>query len=434
MTIAKKIALLLVLFLSVPLLYSQQKFALVIGNGNYTGISRLSNPVNDANDMEAALQELGFTVDKVLDGSLTEIENAVMILKNRLSMSSDSYGFLFYAGHGVQSNGVNYLIPVNANIPSENYLRERAVSVQAMMDELNDAGNTLNIVVLDACRDNPFGWARSGSRGLTVLSNQPTNSIIVYATSAGATAADGTGRNGLFTEHLLTNLKTPGLEVSEVFRLTGAAVSQASGRQQIPAIYNQFYGTAYFGSRPAPSPTPAPAAITPQPTPAPVVQWGPVINPNARWYSWGESGATARFNIARGFIEGRERDVLNIDLHYPVANAPNAFSHVAVIYSPVMNLLQAGSGLRFKVLGDGNTWRVILRTEDANKNMTGYYATITTRKDRIVEFEIPYTRFAYMYGRQVRFDKSRINQLAFERPGDDRTSSTLNIFDFEIIP
>ena len=230
---------------------AQYKYALVIGNGNYTGISRLNNPVNDANDMEAALRELGFSVEKVLDGSLTEMENAVMILKNKLSAARDSYGFLFYAGHGVQSGGVNYLIPVGANIPSESYLRERAVPVQAMLDELNDAGNELNIIVLDACRDNPFGWARSSSsRGLTVLSSQPADSIIVYATSAGSTAADGTGRNGLFTENLLANIKTPGLEISEVFRLTGAAVSEASGRQQNPAMYSQFFGTAYLGGQP----------------------------------------------------------------------------------------------------------------------------------------------------------------------------------------
>ena len=103
----KKITLLTIFILTVPLLYSQQKYALVIGNGNYSGISSLSNPVNDANDMEAALKELGFSVDKVLDGSLEQMENAVITLKNRLSASSDSYGFLFYAGHGIQSNGVD---------------------------------------------------------------------------------------------------------------------------------------------------------------------------------------------------------------------------------------------------------------------------------------------------------------------------------------
>jgi hypothetical protein len=247
----KKFFALLLLSLSASL-PAQQKYALVIGNGSYANLSRLANPANDANDMAAALAGLGFTVDKVLDGSLNDMENAIMRLKNRLSVSKNSYGFLFYAGHGVQSGGVNYLIPATASIPGENYLRERAVSVQAMMSELNDAGNELNVVVLDACRDNPFGWARSGSRGLSVLSNQPADSIIVYATSAGATASDGKSRNGLFTGCLLKNLKTPGLEVAEVFRLTGSEVARASERQQIPAVYKQFFGTAYLGPQPLP--------------------------------------------------------------------------------------------------------------------------------------------------------------------------------------
>ena len=177
--------------------FAQQKYALVIGNGAYSsGLSRLNNPMNDANDMAAELQRLGFTVDKVLDGNLDQMESAIIRLKNRLSISKNSYGFFFYAGHGVQSGGVNYLIPVGASIPSENSLRERAVSVQFMLGELNDAGNELNIVVLDACRDFPAAWARSTNRGLTVVANQPADSIIVYATSAGSTAADGTGRNG----------------------------------------------------------------------------------------------------------------------------------------------------------------------------------------------------------------------------------------------
>jgi len=274
----KKLVLFILLLSSAAVFsFTQQKFALVIGNGNYTDLGRLNNPLNDANDMEAALRNLGFTVEKVLDGSIDQMESAIIRLKNRLSVSKNSYGFFFYAGHGVQSGGSNYLIPAGARIPGENFLRERAVSVQSMLAELNDAGNELNIIVLDACRDNPFSWARSGSRGLTVVSNQPADSIIVYATSAGSTAQDGTGRNGLFTSQLLKHLNTPGVEVSELFRLTGADVSQASNRQQIPAVYNQFFGRAYLGSASAaniPAPAPAAAAVQPVPatqTPAPAV-------------------------------------------------------------------------------------------------------------------------------------------------------------------
>jgi len=186
----------------------------------------------------------------VLNGTLDNMESAIMRLRNRLSASNDSYGFFFYAGHGVQSNGENFLLPVDANIPSESFLRTRSVSVQIVLDELNNAGNFLNIVVLDACRDNPISRWRGGGRGLAVVANQPADSIIVFATSAGSVADDGSGRNGFFTEHLLNNLRIPGREVHEVFISTGADVAEASRRRQVPAIYNQFFGRAYLGPRP----------------------------------------------------------------------------------------------------------------------------------------------------------------------------------------
>ena len=227
-----------------------KKFALVIGNSNYRGLTPLDNPVNDATDMSAVLAALGFDVDRILDGTLQQMQDGVTNFKDNLGKDHGSYGFFFYAGHGIQSNGENYLIPVDANIPSESYLPSRALAVQAMLDELNYANNALNVIVLDACRDNPFGWSRSASRGLAIVNGQPADSIIVYATSAGKKAADGDGRNGLFTSYLLENLMTPGLDVNEVFRLTGADVSDASNKDQVPAIYNQFFGTAYLGDIP----------------------------------------------------------------------------------------------------------------------------------------------------------------------------------------
>jgi uncharacterized caspase-like protein len=287
----KKLAIFLAVFLVSSFAWAQQnsapqKFALVIGNGNYTSFGSLPNAVNDANDMTTALQGLGFNVDKVLDGNRVQMIEAITRFKNRLSVSKNSYGFFFYAGHGVQFNGMNYLIPAKAEIPSANYLADTSISVQTMLAELNDAGNELNIVVLDACRDFPAAWSRTSNRGLTVVGNQPADSIIVFATSAGSTAADGTGRNGLFTSHLLNNLKTPGLEVSEVFRRTGSDVARASSRQQIPAIYNQFFETAYLGTKPtaavAVQPTPAPAPAVqpaPQSTPTPAVQPAPQPTP-----------------------------------------------------------------------------------------------------------------------------------------------------------
>jgi Tol biopolymer transport system component len=253
---------------------TQEKYALLIGNGAYP--AKLNNPVNDASDMKEVLEALGFTVELLTDADRVQMENAVTRFRNRLAASKESYGFLFYAGHGVQSGGENYLIPVDAEIPSEPYLPARALPLQAVLDELGSAGNALNIVVLDACRDNPFSWRRSSIRGLRVVSKQPADSIIVYATSAGETAADGTGRNGLFTGELLKHLKTPGLQVSEVFRLTGGDVARTSGGKQRPAVYSQYYGTAYLaGKRPAPQAArPVPQQVI-RPAPQQVIRPAP---------------------------------------------------------------------------------------------------------------------------------------------------------------
>jgi len=249
----KKYFVILYIFLCITSFAQQNstgKYALVIGNGAYTNLSRLANPVNDADDITAVLQELGFTVDKLLDATLVQMEEAVLRLRDRLHRSEEAYGFFFYAGHGVQMDGENFLIPVDANIPNETFLRHRALSVQLLLDNLNDAGNTLNVVVLDACRDNPFGWSRAGSRGLAMITRQPADSIIVYATSAGQVASDGTGRNGLFTSFFLEHLMDPTLEINEVLRRTGADVSEVSGGDQIPAIYSQFFRRAYLGGMP----------------------------------------------------------------------------------------------------------------------------------------------------------------------------------------
>jgi len=232
-----------------------QKFALVIGNSNYSGISKLTNPVNDANDMAVALQGLGFNVDKVLDGDLEQMENAVTNLKRKLiGASRNSYGFFFYAGHGVQaSDGQNYLIPLQANnIQNETHLRVRAVSLQFVLDSLREAGNELNMIVLDACRDNPFGWNRSGTRGLSLVSYLPSGSIVMYAAASGQKADDGSGRNGLFTSHLLNNLKTTGLSVYEIFDKTMGDVKKATGGMQDPELSLRFSGanSVYLGQRP----------------------------------------------------------------------------------------------------------------------------------------------------------------------------------------
>jgi len=228
------------------------RYALVIGNGNYRELGKLKNPKNDATDMAEALRKLNFDVELLIDADLVSMENGVNRLGAKLATSPKSMGFFFYAGHGVQSNGVNYLIPSDAYISDEVYLRTKALAVQSILDTFQGARNELNVIVLDACRDNPFGWARTGTRGLSVVGSQPTGSIIVYATGAGSVAMDGSGRNGVFTQELLKHIQTPGLEIKEIFNRTGAAVQAATSGKQVPAVYSQFFGSAYLAGSSVP--------------------------------------------------------------------------------------------------------------------------------------------------------------------------------------
>lgn len=239
-----------------------QRHALVIGNGSYAELPKLANPANDAVDMAASLKNLGFDTELLVDADLGSMEDAVVRLGNRLGSSSGSTGFFYYAGHGVQYGGVNYLIPADARIPGESFLKTKALAAQTVLDVLQGCKNGLNVIVLDACRDNPFGWSRSGSRGLSVVGTQPTGSILVYATSAGSVAQDGSGRNGVFTGELLKQLATPGLEIKEVFNRTGAGVQAITGGKQTPAIYSQFFGQAFLGTIAAVPDLPASAQLT----------------------------------------------------------------------------------------------------------------------------------------------------------------------------
>jgi alpha-tubulin suppressor-like RCC1 family protein len=222
------------------------RYALIIGNANYTRLPKLKNAINDASDMADILKEFGWNVTLLLNADLPQMEQAVVRLGNSVSIAPSAVGLFYYAGHGVQANGINYLIPTDADIASEVFLKMKSLAAQSVLDELQSARNNLNIIILDACRDNPFSWARSGSRGLSVISSQPPGSIIVFATGAGSVAQEGSGDNGVFTAELLKNLRTPGLDIGELLNRTCSAVQEATNGQQNPAIYSQFFKSFYF--------------------------------------------------------------------------------------------------------------------------------------------------------------------------------------------
>jgi len=259
-------ALVVLACLKVVQLPAEPRFALVVGNGHYAQLAPLKNPAKDAADMAFTLRQLGFSVTLLTDASQQQMDDGIIQLGTRLAADRSSVGFFYYAGHGVQSQGENYLIPADVNIPGEAFLPARALAIQTVLSTLGQSGNGLNVIVLDACRNNPFSWTRGGGRGLTVVAQQHAGSIVAYSAGAGQVALDGDGDNGVYTGALLKILRKPGLDIYDVLRQTGADVSSTTNHAQEPAIYSQYYGQTYLAGQPASS------DVAPQGT-RPLVVW-----------------------------------------------------------------------------------------------------------------------------------------------------------------
>jgi hypothetical protein len=220
----------------------EQRIALVIGNSSYSS-GPLKNPVNDATDMAAMLKKLGFTVTLKRNASLQEMDVAIEAFGNRLKRGG--VGLFYYAGHGVQVNGVNYLLPVGAKINKEADVKYQAVDANKILDEMATANNGLNIVMLDACRDNPFARSfRNAARGLAIVSSAPSGTFISYSTSPGNVARDGDGRNSPYTAALLKYIQAPGLTISDVFINVRTKVKKETG--QVPWELSSLEGQFYF--------------------------------------------------------------------------------------------------------------------------------------------------------------------------------------------
>ncbi len=177
-----------------------KRLALVIGNGAYKDAA-LSNPPNDAADMTRALEASGFTVIHRDNATLKEMHLALREFGDKLGRRDT--GLFYFAGHGMQVRGHNYLLPVDADIAREDEVAFAALDLAAVMEKLDSAKNPVNIVILDACRNNPFGTRVAlSNKGLAQI-DAPPGTFIAFATSPGSTAAVGLGRNGLYTGHLV---------------------------------------------------------------------------------------------------------------------------------------------------------------------------------------------------------------------------------------
>ena len=228
------------------------RVALVVGNGGYdrANISRLANPVNDARLMARTLEGVDFEVSLVTDAGQDAMKRAIKAFGKRLRAAGrDAVGLFYYAGHGVESGGSNYLIPLGAEVESEMDLASDAVPAQWVLARMEAAGNRLNMVILDACRNNPYpGRVRGGTRGLARM-DAPSGSFVAYSAAPGQTATDGDGENSPYALALANALVEPGLTVERVFKRVRVQVeeeTERAGRKQTPWDSSSLKGDFFF--------------------------------------------------------------------------------------------------------------------------------------------------------------------------------------------
>lgn len=270
-----------------------ERFALVIGNGGYETAS-LANPPNDAALTASALRDAGFDVTTVVDANQTEMKQQIRAFSEAVrNAGPDAVAAFYYAGHGVQVDGKNYLIPVNATISAKPDLEYETIEAQWVLDMIGASGAGLSIIILDACRDNPFrSFTRSHSRGLARM-DAPRGALLSYSTAPGDVAADGSGGNSPFTEALARAIRTPGLKIEETFKQVRREVLDATGDRQLPWESTSLTGDFYF--TPGGQSLPVATAVAPEPA-TPVVAAQPKPQPTAQVAS---APATS---VVRGFV------------------------------------------------------------------------------------------------------------------------------------
>lgn len=233
-----------------------ERMALVIGNANYSRAA-LKNPVNDARAVAAALRELGYGVVYRENAAQGDMIDAMR--EFALKSANSQVRIVFYAGHGAQLKGRNYLVPVDASFKDEEEVPLKTANVSELIDRLGQAKDGVNIVILDACRNTPFPLATT-TRGLTAARSLAPGlapvaaplgakgTLIAYSTAPGSIALDGPGNNSAFTRHLLANMQIPGLPVEQLFKRVRIAVSEETQQVQIPWETSSLRGDFCFRS------------------------------------------------------------------------------------------------------------------------------------------------------------------------------------------
>ncbi len=244
----KKLVLLLFsfyIFSATCIVSAETRIALVIGNGGYS-FSPLANPPEDARIMTDALSQTGFEVIQLKNASQKKMKQAVREFSDRLKASQQTVALFYYAGHGVQFEGRNYLIPTDADIRSQQDVEFESIDAQWVLDTIKESHSGLSVIVLDACRNNPFAAStRSATRGL-VRMDAPRGSILAYSTSPGKEALDGEGSNSPYSHALANAITQPGLKIEDVFKQVRRDVLASTANTQVPWESSSLTDDFYF--------------------------------------------------------------------------------------------------------------------------------------------------------------------------------------------
>jgi uncharacterized caspase-like protein len=233
-----------------------QRIALIVGNSAYEDVTQLDNPASDARAMAATLRDTGFDVTLLLDADQRTLNTAIAEFGRSLrDAGRDATGLFYYAGHGVQSFGTNYLVPVDATLKNAADLTLVGVPAEAVLRQMQSARNITNIVILDACRDNPFEAVPDmNDNGLAEM-KAPTGTYLAYSTAPGSVALDGLDGNSPFTRALLSHIPRPGLPIEQVFKQVRVDVLDATGGRQVPWDTSSLTGAfSFVPAAPAPPP------------------------------------------------------------------------------------------------------------------------------------------------------------------------------------
>lgn len=236
----------------------QSRTALIMGNWNYGGDGDLKHIANDAFDMAKVLKSQGFEVIAVLNGTQKDMAAGIKKFGDALA-TKKGVGLVYYSGHGAQADGVNYFVPVDAKFDNPDDIKYDNIPVEDLIKELNRANNGLNIIIMDACRNNPFAKSVGGGQDGLAKMSAPKGSIVAFATDPGNTSSSGEGRNSLYTKHLLEAIQKKGTPVEDIFKQVLRGVSDESQGKQIPWMSTSFTGDFYFSGEPTPEKPQVPA-------------------------------------------------------------------------------------------------------------------------------------------------------------------------------